>query len=208
MKKEEIIEQLLQEKIIAIVRLAEQDQVMDVVRGLVAGGIRALEITSNTPGFCDAITSCRTLYPEVLIGAGTVINRQITVEVLEAGAQFIVTPNCDTEVIKVAHQYHVPVVMGALTPTEVCLAMEHGADIVKLFPAGAMGINYFKAVRGPLNNVPFFVVGGITVENVRDWIEAGALGVGVGNVLTHSGLEVNDFEKIRKTTQAFINELK
>ncbi|WP_339706612.1 bifunctional 4-hydroxy-2-oxoglutarate aldolase/2-dehydro-3-deoxy-phosphogluconate aldolase [uncultured Kriegella sp.] len=208
MKRNEITAIIEQEKIVAIVRLQKQDEVKNVLKGLVLGGVKVLEITSNTPGFLEEISKGRELYGEALIGAGTVTNTKIAADAIKAGAQFLVTPNTNSAVIKLAHENDIPVLMGALTPTEVCVAVENGADIVKLFPAGTMGFDYFKAIRGPLSNTKFFVVGGIDLANARDWMAAGASGLGIGSVLTKSGTATEDVEAIRHTAQQFVERIK
>ena len=111
------------------------------------------------------------------------------------------------KVIKIAHEHDIPVMMGALSPTEISTAYENGADIIKLFPAGAMGITYFKAVRAPLDQIPFFVVGGIKLENTAEWMQAGASGIGIGSSLTKSEGE-DPIQAIKITcTGIFINLL-
>ncbi len=204
MDKDTIIGTILQEKIVAIIRLKEQSEVSKVLKSLISGGIRVLEITSNTPGFLEEIGKARMLHPTVLIGAGTVTNAAIAEEAIKAGAQFLVTPNTNIAVIRLAHKQEIPVLMGAFTPTEVCLAVENGADIVKLFPATSLGIDYFKAIREPLNKVNFFVVGGIGLNNVQEWMDAGACGVGLGGVLTKSYKESKNLESIKNTAHKFV----
>lgn len=210
MKRAEIVKILKTEKIVAIVRMKEQLEVPAFINSLIKGGIKALEITSNTPGFSEEIANARNRYTQfdVLIGAGTVTNVHIAKEAIEAGAQFLVTPNTNIEVIKVAHAHDIPVLMGAVTPTEVCVAIENGADIIKLFPAGSLGINYFKAIKAPLDKVDFFVVGGINLSNIKDWMEAGAAGVGLGSVLTQTTEEEGVLEPIESIVKKFIQLIK
>jgi len=205
MRRQEIVKIIKKEKIVAIVRLKEQLEVPTFLKSLINGGLKVLEITSNTPGFCEEITNARRLYSDnnVLIGAGTVTNTAIAKEAIQAGAQFLVTPNTNVDVIRIAHQKNIPVLMGAVTPSEVCLAVENGADIVKLFPAGDLGINYFKSVKASLDKVDFFVVGGINLLNMEDWMKAGAAGVGLGSVLTKSANGSNALENIESTANKF-----
>lgn len=182
--REQIVQRILQHRIVAIVRLKEQPQVTETLSCLVQGGIEVLEITSNTPGYCEEISQARQQYPDILIGAGTVINTDIARQAISAGAQFLVTPNTNKGVVELAHEHNIPVLMGALTPTEVAQAIEIEADIIKLFPAGEMGVAYFKSLQGPYNSTAFLAVGGIHIDNVEQWFMAGAAGVGVGNQLT------------------------
>lgn len=184
--KASILKRILDEKVVAIVRLPEQSLIPDCIECLVKGGIKCLEITSNTPGYLEEITNTITKFPGVLVGAGTITNQHKALEAINAGAKFLVTPNVDLEVIKRAHEAQIPVLMGALTPTEINLAAESGADIIKLFPAGELGMNYYKSIKGPFDSLPIFVVGGVNKDNALDWLKAGVAGIGVGNQLCRS----------------------
>lgn len=185
MKKEEIVYRIKREKIIAIIRLSSQNEVAPVLKTLIDNGLNILEITSNTPGYDKEITTARNSYPNTLIGAGTVTNSSIANRAIEAGAQFLVTPNVNPKVIEVAHKHHIPVLMGAMTPTEIYNAVEHGADFIKLFPAGNLGIEYFKSIRAVMDHVSFIAVGGIHISNMEEWLKAGVTGVGLGSALTN-----------------------
>lgn len=165
----------------AIIRLKQQSDVAPLINCLVNAGINALEITSNTPGFEQEITKARAAYKNTLIGAGTIINTALAQQAIDAGAQFLVTPNTNQAVVELAHRHGLPVLMGALTPTDVANAIDYGADIIKVFPAGSMGVNYFKALTGPFSDVPLMPVGGINLDNLTDWFEAGASAVAVSS---------------------------
>ncbi len=184
--REQITQSLLAARIVAIIRLKEQSQVGPVVRCLVQGGITALEVTSNTPGFCEEITQARKNYPDVFVGAGTVTSANLAQQAIDAGAQFLVTPNTSKDVVDIAHKNNIPVLMGALTPTEIVNAIEFGADVVKLFPAGNLGIGYFKGIQGPFKGTPFMAVGGINIDNIKEWFDAGAVGAGLGSNLAYA----------------------
>ena len=147
-------------------------------------GVGAVEITSNTPGYQNAITQARARYPNMLVGAGTITDVALVDEATKAGAQFLVTPNTSADVVQHAHSLQVPVVMGALTPTDVVNATQAKADIVKLFPAGAMGTGYLKDLaKGPFLETVFFPVGGIDEHNFEQWMQSGAAGIGIGGAL-------------------------
>ena len=209
MKRQEIVAKIKQEKLIAIVRLKEQGKVPVFVEKLVNANVKVLEITSNTPGYLEEIANARKRYANdsVLIGAGTVTNVEIAKKAIAAGAQFLVTPNTNLAVITIAHQNEIPVVMGALTPTEICTAVYHNADIIKLFPAGTMGLDYFKSIKGPLNTTDFFVVGGIDLSNVEEWMSAGVAGVGLGSVLTNCLESEGTSESLEKTLLELFKKL-
>ncbi|OYX27772.1 MAG: 2-dehydro-3-deoxyphosphogluconate aldolase [Flavobacteriales bacterium 32-35-8] len=210
MKRQDIVKIIKEEKIIAIVRLEEQWEVPIVLEKLIELNIKVLEITSNTPGFTEEISKARKCYANsnVLIGAGTVTNEKIARKAIKAGAQFLVSPNTNIDVITIAHQNEIPVLMGALTPTEICTAVENGADFIKLFPAGSFGLDYFKTIKAPLNNVDFFIVGGINLLNVEDWMSAGASGVGLGSVLMEIVKSENSKETIENTVKQFLKKIK
>lgn len=204
MDRKEITGIIQQEKLVAIVRLKESGLAAEVIKNLVAGGIKVLEVTSNTPNYLEEITKARSAFPKVLIGAGTVTNASIAKDAIRAGAQFIVTPNTDQDIVKTAHHYGVPVLMGALTPTEISMAAGYGADIIKLFPAGNLGLDYFKSLMGPYKDILFFPVGGIGLDNVQDWLAAGAAGVGVGSVLVKPINDKESLAGIKHTANRFI----
>lgn len=192
----------------AIIRLKRQGQVGPVIEGLVSSGIRVLEITSNTPGFLDEIENARKQYPNTLVGAGTITNTQLAISAIEHGAQFLVSPNTDPELIQMAHKYDIPILIGALTPTEIYTASQCGADIIKLFPAESLGIEYFKAIKGPLNEMDFFVVGGIDLNNIHDWMKVGVKGFGIGGELTSSIDGPHGMEAMKKKARKFLRQVK
>jgi len=208
MDRKEIIGILQQEKLVAIVRLKEPELAEKVIKSLVEGGVRALEITSNTPQYLEEIAKARRTFPKVLIGAGTITNSSMANDAIMAGAQFIVTPNTDQDIVKIAHRYSVPILMGALSPTEIGRAANYGADIIKLFPAGSMGIGYFKSIKGPYDDLVFFPVGGIGLDNIQDWLEAGAAGVGVGSVLVKALDGKESALDVKRTATKFIELIK
>lgn len=151
-------------------------------------GLTALEITMNTPGAAEIVNRCR---PEVppgkLLGIGTIRNVAEAETAITAGAMFLVTPNTDTKVIELAKEKGVPVIAGAFTPTEVYAAWAAGADLIKVFPCGVVGPDYLRELRGPFDQIPLVAVGGVNINNVRDFFAAGAAGVGVGNSLFGQG---------------------
>ncbi len=208
MKREQILQIIKSEKLIGIIRLKKQGQVDAVVKGLASSGMRVLEITSNTPGFLDEIKRARKLYPKTLIGAGTITDTQLAISAIKYGAQFLVSPNTNLELIKIAHQNDIPIVMGALTPTEIHAAYQNGADIIKLFPAETLGIDYFKAIKGPLADVDFFVVGGIDLNNIHEWMTAGVKGFGIGGVLTNFIDGRDGMESMKKMAKEFLQQVK
>lgn len=196
--KEEIIKRIIEQRIIAIVRLEEQLKVGSIIESLISAGINVLEITSNTPEYLDEIKKARKKFTNSLIGAGTITNKRLAKEAIECGAQFLVTPNTNADVVFLAHEAGIPVLMGAFTATEIANAIEYDADFIKLFPAEPLGIEYFKTLSGPFNQARFIAVGGIGLSNAAKWLECGITGIGMGNSLTKG-----DATEIRK----FIEDL-
>lgn len=197
MNKEKVLAAIKKKRLVAIIRLGKEGDITKITRALLDGGINILEVTSNTPDYLEKIETLSTLFnKELIIGAGTVTNLTIAKAAITAGAQFLVTPNTNVEVIQYANKLAIPILVGAMTPTEICTAVEAGADLIKLFPAGGLGINYFKAIKGPLDNVPFFVVGGINTTTAREWLNAGVDGIGIGSSLV-SAAKMNKQKNIK-----------
>ena len=198
-----IVKRIEQAKLVAIIRLEDTSSIEDLLKNLYQSGIKVLEITSNTPDYCVEITKARKLLPDGLIGAGTILNVGMAEDAIDSGAQFLVSPNVNTAVITAAHKADIPILTGALTPTEIATALEYNADIIKLFPAGTLGISYLKLLKGPFDKVKFFAVGGINEFNAGEWFNAGAAGVGIGGALTTGSLiEIKSVaEKLVKLTE-------
>ncbi|MEM6806481.1 MAG: bifunctional 4-hydroxy-2-oxoglutarate aldolase/2-dehydro-3-deoxy-phosphogluconate aldolase, partial [Bacteroidota bacterium] len=176
---------------------------------IMEAGIEVLEVTLNSANALDHIKQWRKNSPaSTLIGAGTVISSKDAANAAESGAQFIVTPAFKQEIIETAHSYGIPVFMGAMTPTEILTAWEAGADVIKVFPASALGIRYFKAVKGPLNQIPLMPTGGVNVENAKDWLALGAVALGLGSSLVNKeDLDGEDYEVIKSKAEAFIKHI-
>ena len=201
------VSKLLKERVIAILRFRAQVALVDIARALVDGGIRALEITMDTPGASTALGELTaTLSEDVLLGAGTVMDERLCRVAITAGARFLVTPVLRREVLACAHRYSCPVISGALTPTEAWEAHEAGSDLVKLFPAGSMGPSYLRSISLPLVGVRFVPTGGVDGSNVAAWFGAGAVAVGVGGPLLPPGaVESGDMGAITAATAAFLS---
>ena len=174
--------------IVAVIRMKDPGRLRSVVDAIAAGGVRVLEVTMTVPGAVDLIAELAPTLPEgFLLGAGTVTDSATAVRVIDAGARFVVGPVFRRDVIATCHGRRVPVMPGCFTPTEILDAWESGADIVKVFPATALGPGFFKDVRGPMPQVKMMPTGGVTIDNAGDWIRAGAAAVGVGSALLDAG---------------------
>jgi len=183
MKKSEILARLGRHKVIAIIRLQEAEAVSCIAQSLQDGGLNCVEITMTTPGSLRAIEEAKAKLDGVLMGAGTVLDGPTARQAILAGAQFLVTPTVEPDVIEMAHRYGVVVIPGAMTPTEILTAWELGADMVKVFPASILGPGYLKAVHGPLPQIPLVPTGGVTAETAGEFIRAGAAMVCAGGWL-------------------------
>ena len=183
MCKADTLEGLKDSGVIGIIRVSTAQDLIRIAKVLHEGGLSCLEITMTTPGALRAIEEAREELPDVLMGAGTVLDAPTARQAILAGAQFLVTPTVELDVIEVAHRYGVPVIPGAMTPTEILTCWEAGADMVKVFPASVLGPGFIKALHGPLPQIPLVPTGGITAENAGDYIQAGAAMVCAGSWL-------------------------
>lgn len=204
MGREDIIERILETAVIAIVRLDDGSQLGAVAEAIQAGGIDVIEFTMTTPGALDAIAEAAANSKGVLIGAGTVLDADTARKAIDAGAEFIVSPATDPRVISAAHEHDKAALPGAYTPTEIVRAIELGADLVKLFPAGMLGPNYIKAIKGPLPHARLLPTGGVSLENAAAFFKAGAAAIAVGTELVNNQLvRDGNFEAITRTAHQF-----
>ena len=210
MSRHSDLQRVLDGGIVAIIRANSGEQLVNVARALYEGGISTIEVTFTTPGVVDVISAVRKdLGSKILLGAGTVLDPETARVALLAGAEFIVSPCVNLEVIKLAHRYDKLVMPGAYTPTEVVTAWEAGADVIKLFPADIGGAPYLKALKGPLPQVRMMPTGGVNQQTLRDFIKAGACAVGLGSQLVEKdALERGDFARIRQLASEYVQLLK
>ena len=187
-EKQEVIGRILEEGVVPVLRAESHEIAMQAVEALRAGGIGVLEITMTVPGAIDLIRRLSSeIGKECLIGAGTVLNAKAAAECVDAGARFIVSPAVNVATIEFCRSYDIPILPGAFTPTEVVTAWDAGADMVKLFPAGAGGgPGYLKSLRAPLPQVKFVPTGGVSLDNAADYIRAGAVAIGIGADLVNT----------------------
>jgi 2-dehydro-3-deoxyphosphogluconate aldolase/(4S)-4-hydroxy-2-oxoglutarate aldolase len=169
--------------LVAILRRPRVDTEI-CARALIEAGVRFVEVTVDSPGAVPFLESAMKKFKEGLFGAGTVTVPELAEKAIRAGARFLVTPNFNPEVIRVARSHQVPIFSGAMTPTEIFAAYEAGAEVIKVFPAATLGSAYFKELRGPFPEIPLMATGGITVDNAPDFFAAGATALGVGSSLT------------------------
>lgn len=182
MTKQEILRKIADLGLVPVVRAQTADEALKIVDAIREGGVSVLEITMTVPGALGAIEQvARRFGADVLLGAGTVLDPETARACMLAGAQFVVTPTLDVRTIEMCRRYSVPIMPGALTPTEVLAAWTAGADAVKVFPCGALGgASYIKSLKAPLPQVEMIPTGGVSVKTAADFIKAGAMALGVG----------------------------
>lgn len=186
------LSQILETKIVAIIRGANPQDVLQIANALQKGGIKALEITINSPKALSVIEEASDYFGKnMLIGAGTVLDAETARAAISAGAKFIISPVVDIETIKMTKRYGIVSIPGAYTPTEIVAAYAAGGDIIKLFPASA-GIQFLKDIRGPLAHIPLMPTGGVNLENINEYQKAGAVAFGIGSALVDTKNEITE----------------
>lgn len=184
-----IVDDLLARGAVAVVRLPDAARAAAVADALAAGGVTAIEMTFTTAGALEAIAAMRRATGDaLLVGAGTVLDPETARRAIEAGASYVVSPVFRVGVVAEAHRHGVPAMPGAYTPTEILTAHEAGADVVKVFPADSLGPSYIRGVRAAMPFLRLMPTGGVTPENVGEWLAAGAAAVGLGSALVDARL--------------------
>ncbi|MFH1742324.1 MAG: bifunctional 2-keto-4-hydroxyglutarate aldolase/2-keto-3-deoxy-6-phosphogluconate aldolase [bacterium] len=209
-RKQEVLNAIIDCGVVAVIRADRSDELMQVAHALVKGGIVTLEVTMTTPGAVDVIKAVATeLRDKVIIGAGTVLDPETARAVILAGAEFIVAPTVNPATIALCRRYSKVVIPGAFTPTEILTAWECGADIVKVFPATAVGPKYLKDIKGPLPQIRLSPTGGVSLENAGEFIKCGACCIAVGgNLVSKKALANKDWDSITEAARQFIEEVK
>ncbi|WP_322903667.1 bifunctional 2-keto-4-hydroxyglutarate aldolase/2-keto-3-deoxy-6-phosphogluconate aldolase [Paenibacillus campi] len=192
--------------IVLIIRLDSEQEALAVADAAVQGGIKALEITMSVPNALGIIRTLSDKYKndDVLVGAGTILDAETARAAILAGAEMLVSPQLNSDMIDVANRYQAITISGAYTPTEIFDTLEAGADIVKLFPAETLGPQFVKAVNAPLPQAPIVPTGGVTPQNVHEWLQAGCIGVGVGSYITKAAQQDGDYSRVTAAAQEFV----
>ncbi|MBQ2960573.1 MAG: bifunctional 4-hydroxy-2-oxoglutarate aldolase/2-dehydro-3-deoxy-phosphogluconate aldolase [Oscillospiraceae bacterium] len=214
--REKVLEWIKKEKIIAIVRGAEPKQCHAVAKALYEGGIRLMEITydqKNPDGWqktADAIGALANEYEgRMFVGAGTVTSVELVEMTAKAGGAFIISPDADVAVIEKTRELGLVSMPGAMTPSEIKVAYNAGADFVKLFPIGELGVGYMKAVRAPLSHIPMMAVGGVNEKNAKEFLNAGASGLGIGgNLAKKAWIEAGEYDKLTEAARTLVDIVK
>lgn len=207
MSRETNLQRVLDCGIVAIVRFADPGPLVDVVKALADGGVNIVEVTLTVPNALDVIRDARKhLGDRILFGAGTVLDTETARAAMLAGAEFIVSPTVNLDVIRMCRRYDKLVMPGAFTPTEILAAWEAGADVVKVFPADVLGPAFLKAVRGPLPQVKLMPTGGVELSTATEFLKAGAVCLGVGSQMADPKLvAARDFAGITKLAKAYVD---
>lgn len=203
-----VLERLSTIGIVPVVRVRQRETALRLVEALLAGGLEAIEITFTVQGAPEVIAAVSQRFPEVLVGAGTVLDEAAARAAVEAGARFVVSPGTVEPVVRAARRTGVAVMPGVLTPTEALRALELGADALKLFPASAVGPGYLKAVRAVLPGVIWCPTGGIDLESLGDWLRAGAAFVGVGSPLLGDVEVSGDYRAVTERARLYVDRLR
>jgi len=207
MTSEQVKEKIIEVGIIPVVRAASAAQAIAAAQAVCAGGIPVVEITMTVPGAVQVIAELvKTMGGDVLIGAGTVLNRESAQRCLDAGAQFLVSPGFNPGTVELAKDHGTIMLSGALTPTEVVDAWDAGSDLVKIFPCGAVGgAKYIKALKGPLPQIPMVPTGGVNLSNAAEFIAAGSAALGIGGELVSAeALKSGDTAAITNSAKQYV----
>ena len=211
MERQQILNSLISSGIIAVIRLSEDKKIDYIISALSEGGVKALEITMTTPNAIDIIKDIsKKNKGDFLIGVGSVLDPETANAAIHSGAQFIVSPILNVDIIKMGHRYDKVVIPGAFTPTGTgtSLIIQVG-DIVKVFPATVLGPKYFKDIHGPMPQVKLSPTGGVNINNAADFIKAGAVCLGVGSALIDKKLvENSDWEELSKRAATLVEEVR
>jgi len=203
-RKFENLKKIYGSGIVLIIRSDSEQEALAVAEAAIEGGIQVLEITMSVPNALQVINQLAQKYRDVLIGAGTILDAETARAAIMAGAELLVSPQLNPEMIKMANRYQAITISGAFTPKEVLETLEAGADMVKLFPAEAVGPEYVKAIKAPIPQAPIAPTGGVTPENVHQWIEAGCVGVGVGSYISKAAKADQDYRKVTAAAKEFL----
>lgn len=208
--KLEVLNRILDCGIIAVIRAPDIERGYNLAEAARKGGITAIEIAMTTPGALEVIRELVARYPgnEVIIGAGTVLDPETARLTILSGADYIISPHFNPEVVRMCHRYRKVCIPGAMSVKEVVEALESGADAIKIFPASLFGPQIIKAIREPLPQAKLVPTGGVNLDNVAEWFEAGAAAVAVGGELTKEALAKNDYGLLEQKAKEFILRIK
>jgi len=206
MRKEQIVEKLREIGLVPVLRAESEEQALGIAAAIADGGVTVLEITMTVPGAIRVMSRLTKERPDILIGAGTVLDAETARMCMLEGAQFVVSPALNLQTIEMCHRYSIPVLPGALTPTEVVTAWQAGADVIKVFPASALGgAKYLKSLKAPLPQVEMIPTGGVSLATAREFLEAGSFALGVGaDLVDTKAMAEGKPEKIMESAKKYL----
>ncbi len=209
MKKFDVLKRITDVGVVAVVRAENEQQAELISQACIKGGVPAIEVTFTVPGAEKVIASLKEKFSsqELIVGAGTVLDSVTARIAILNGAEYIVSPGFDLETAKLCNRYQVPYMAGCMTITEMLHAMEAGVDIIKVFPGSAFGPSYIKAIKGPLPQVNLMPTGGVSLDNVDQWIKNGCVAVGVGGDLS-APAKTGDYAGVTERAQQFIEKVR
>ncbi|PJI07292.1 MULTISPECIES: bifunctional 4-hydroxy-2-oxoglutarate aldolase/2-dehydro-3-deoxy-phosphogluconate aldolase [Clostridium] len=206
--KFEILKRISDVGVVAVVRANSEDEAVKISKACADGGVNIIELTFTVPGADNVIKTLNNKFKdELLVGAGTVLDSETARVAILAGAKFIVSPCFNLEAAKLCNRYGVPYIGGCMTINEIVTAMEAGQDIIKLFPGSAYGPSIINEIKGPLPQAQIMPTGGVSLDNVKDWIKNGCVAVGVGGKLTGPAKEGN-YAKVTENAKEFVSKVK
>jgi len=217
MKKLKVLQQLADAGVVAVLRADSPEEVAEMARRAIKGGIKAIEITMTVPFALRAIEQLSKEYSSIvdpssdnyaIIGVGTVLDPETARAAIMAGSEYVVSPAFNPDTIKLCNRYAIPVLPGTMTVHEIQSALELGVDIVKLFPGNLYSPSVIPSIKGPLPQANIMPTGGVSLDNLKDWIKAGAVAVGIGSDLTKDAVKTGDFSLIESKAAAYIAALK
>ncbi|MBM4162089.1 MAG: bifunctional 4-hydroxy-2-oxoglutarate aldolase/2-dehydro-3-deoxy-phosphogluconate aldolase [Ignavibacteria bacterium] len=210
MNPNEVLTHIINTGVVAVIRMKDTQRLLKVIEAVRQGGVRSIEITMTVPGAVEIIRQLvSSVSGDVIIGAGTVTDRDTAGKVIDAGARFVVGPILNLEIIRLCHERHTVVMPGCFSPTEIYAAWAAGADIVKVFPATSLGPKYFRDLRGPFPDIRLMPTGGVTIDNVGEWIAAGAAAVGIGSdLLDKKAIEEERYEVLTERARRMVENFK
>jgi len=210
MTKQEVLARIKQIGLVPVLRAASEEQAMELAAAIAEGGITVLEVTMTVPGAVRVIARLAKERPEILVGAGTVLDAETAHACMEEGAQFVVSPGFNAKTVELCVKQSIAVLPGALTPTEILTAWEAGADVVKVFPVSAMGgAKYLKSLKAPLPQIELIPTGGVSLTTAREYLEAGAYALGVGaDLVDIKAIAEGRPEQITATARRYVEAVK
>jgi 2-dehydro-3-deoxyphosphogluconate aldolase/(4S)-4-hydroxy-2-oxoglutarate aldolase len=210
MNKTEVVDRIIDSGVVAVIRMKDTNRLLKVIEAVRRGGVKSIEITMTVPGAIEIIRQLSKVVPaDVLIGAGTVVDEGTVGKVIEAGATFVVGPVLNLGIVSLCVKRGIAVMPGCYTPTEILAGWKAGADIIKIFPATSLGPKYFKDLRGPFPDIRLMPTGGVTIDNVGEWITAGACAVGIGSdLLDKKAIEEERYEVLTERASRMVQKVK